>query len=178
MNTRADPNGGRITDSVGRHALAATHLLLILYAFIYYLSSLDPPLGLPTRHHEQPVGLRPALDRSRFISVRSIADAFLNDQVEQDRKISGDLFWFIKVSLLKGTHGLPCSIETQLTRLDVTTRAASAMMPQALAGLAVAGRVVRLRGQPAILSHLSRAGRPSLALALPVLGLKLSLGKM
>ncbi|MGO9913542.1 MAG: hypothetical protein ACLQIB_02340 [Isosphaeraceae bacterium] len=55
----------------------------MLYSFIYYLSPLDSPLGFPTWHHEKSVGLRPALDRTRFVSVRSIADPFLDDQVQQ-----------------------------------------------------------------------------------------------
>ena len=49
------------------------------------------------------VGLRSALDRTWFASVRSIADALLADQVQQQRKIRGDRRWFIEVGLLKGT---------------------------------------------------------------------------
>ncbi|MGO9922255.1 MAG: hypothetical protein ACLQIB_47110 [Isosphaeraceae bacterium] len=57
--------------------------MLMLYPFIYYLSPLDSPLGFPTWHHEKSVGLRSALDRTRFVSVRSITDPFLDDQVQQ-----------------------------------------------------------------------------------------------
>ena len=56
----------------------ANYGVLMLYAWIYYLSSFDPPLGFPTWHCEEPVGLRPALDCSGFISVRSITDPFLD----------------------------------------------------------------------------------------------------
>jgi len=83
LGTRSDPNGARITDTIGFHELAASYMISMLYSFIYYLSPLDPPLGFPTWHHEKSVGLRPALDRTRFVSVRSIADPFLDDQVQQ-----------------------------------------------------------------------------------------------
>ena len=43
--TNSDPNGARITDTIGFHGLAASHATSILYAWIYYLSSLDPFLG-------------------------------------------------------------------------------------------------------------------------------------
>jgi hypothetical protein len=42
------------------------------------------------------VGLRSALNRTWFISVRSIADAVLNDQVQKEREIRGDLSWFMQ----------------------------------------------------------------------------------
>ena len=65
----------RVTDAISSHGLAATHVVSIFYAFIYRLSSLDPPLRIPTCYPEKPVGLRPAFDRARLVSVRSIADA-------------------------------------------------------------------------------------------------------
>jgi len=61
--------------------------LSILYASIYDLSSFNPPLGFPTWHTEKPVGLWPALDRSRFLSVRSIADPILADQLDSSTPI-------------------------------------------------------------------------------------------
>ena len=66
------------------------------------------------------MGLGPTLDRARLVSVRSIADPFLTDQVQQQRKIRGDLFWFVEMNLLKRTHCLPRPIEAQLARLRVS----------------------------------------------------------
>jgi hypothetical protein len=46
----------------------------VLYTRIYYLSPFDPLLGFLTWYREKVVGLRSALNRTWFISVRSIAD--------------------------------------------------------------------------------------------------------
>ena len=56
------------------------------------------------------------LDSTWFASVRSIADPLLANQVQQERKISGDRRRFIEVSLLKCTDGLVRPIEAELAR--------------------------------------------------------------
>jgi hypothetical protein len=67
------------------------------------------------------VRLRSTIDRTRLVSVRSIANSVLNDQVQQLRKIRGDLPWHIQMFRLKSANGLACPIEAQLARLYVPT---------------------------------------------------------
>ena len=126
----SDPNGARITETICFQGLAASCAALMLYTWIYYLSTLYPFLGFCPWNRQQVVGLRSALDSTWFASVRSIADPLLANQVQQERKISGDRRWFIEVSLLKCTDGLVRPIEAQLARQDVAPRAASAMTPR------------------------------------------------
>jgi hypothetical protein len=91
-STGSDRNGARKTDAFGFHELATNQAASLLYTSIHYLPPLDPRLGLSTWRREQVVGLRSALGRTWFVSVRSIADAVLNDQVQKEREIRGDLF--------------------------------------------------------------------------------------
>ena len=89
----------------------------MLYAWIYYLSTLYPFLGFCPWDRQQVVGLRSALDSTWFASVRWIANPLLANQVQQERKISGDRRWFIEVSLLKCTDGLATPLKDARHRI-------------------------------------------------------------
>lgn len=93
----SDPNGARITEPFSYHEVTANYCVLSLYASIYYLSSRDPLLCFFTGYREQVVGLGAALDGTRFVAVRSVTNPFLADQVQQERKVSGDLIRFVQV---------------------------------------------------------------------------------
>jgi hypothetical protein len=62
---------------------------------------LDPLLVFSTWHREKAVGLRPALDPTRFVALRSDADPSLADQLQQLWKIRDDSFRFVQMGLLK-----------------------------------------------------------------------------
>jgi hypothetical protein len=94
----SDPNGARITETSGGHELAATRITSLFYASIHYLSSLDPLFCFSSGYRQQVVGLRAALDGTWFVAVRSVTYPFLADQIEQERKIRGDLFRFVYTS--------------------------------------------------------------------------------
>ena len=78
----SDPNGARITQAFGSLELAANLTASLFYASIYYLPSLDSLFCFSTGYREQMVGLRAALDGTRFIAVRSVTYPLLTDQVQ------------------------------------------------------------------------------------------------
>jgi hypothetical protein len=78
----SDLNGARITQAFGSLELAANLVVSLFYASIYYLPSLDSLFCFSTGYREQMIGLRAALDGTRFIAVRSVTYPLLNDQVQ------------------------------------------------------------------------------------------------
>ena len=78
----SDPNGARITQAFGSLELAANLAVSLFYASIYCLPSLDSLFCFSTGYREQMIGLRAALDGTRFIAVRSVTYPLLNDQVQ------------------------------------------------------------------------------------------------
>jgi hypothetical protein len=76
----SDPNGARITQAFGALELAANLMVSLFYTSIYYLPSLDSLFCFSTGYREQMVGLRVALDGTRFVAVRSVTYPLLTDQ--------------------------------------------------------------------------------------------------